>query len=209
MPDDEIARALQALGDPLLEVKTEPEEEGNDAWDSTWWDGWWDWDGAVKEEVEEEGVKSDSSTQWDTWDQWSYEHQPQQTPDEKTAVPDSDHQTSYEDIQDSSQWHAWSDSHHWAYTSQHDRQNQYQYGSGKGSLRNQQNKSWAKGWSKGKHKTKSKIRKPAWAYQHWRDRQMVAGKAANKGKRDDYGGIYTEDGYRDHDGNEWERLGHI
>ena len=56
-----------------------------------------------------------------------------------------------------------------------------------------------KGMNKGKYKTKSK-HKPFWAFQH------RMGKAANKGKVDDYGGVYTSDGYKDPDGNEWERL---
>ena len=35
---------------------------------------------------------------------------------------------------------------------------------------------------------------------------MAAGKAANKGRKDAYGGIYTEAGYCDPDGTEWEYL---
>lgn len=57
-----------------------------------------------------------------------------------------------------------------------------------------------KGLHKGKYKAKSKYQKPFWAFQH----QM--GKASNKGKVDDYGGVYTEDGYTDPTGKDWECL---
>ena len=60
-----------------------------------------------------------------------------------------------------------------------------------------------KGFNKGKQK-----RYPHWAYRGWQDRQRQAGKAGNKGKQDDYGGVYTADGYRDANGQHWEFLGH-
>ena len=58
-----------------------------------------------------------------------------------------------------------------------------------------------KGYQKGKVKSK---RYPPWAF---RKRQMEHGKASMKGKYDQHGGHYTEHGYTDPWGNDWECLG--
>ena len=57
-----------------------------------------------------------------------------------------------------------------------------------------------KGYNKGKMKSK---RYPPWAY---RKRQMENGMASMKGKHDQYGGYYTDRGYTDPWGQDWECL---
>ena len=81
-------------------------------------------------------------------------------------------------------------------------------GHGKGGSSGWQTRTsdWRKGFGKGKHKSKSK-RRPHWAYQRWQERQHQAGKAANKGKSDVWGGMYTAEGYKDPTGTHWEHHG--
>eukprot|EP00435_Cladocopium_sp_Y103_P023864 s2798_g5.t2 len=189
--DDEIANVLMqsfatSAPEAEMEVKEEPADE--DAWtDQDWaaWEaGWW------------HGVKHEEDTDWySSGDAWHDEEQPQQTHEKSADSSTHATQTHDDGFGQTTQWGFFNQKEFGDFTS---------YGSGKGYGYSRQYSRWTKGSSKGKYKTKAKHRKPAWAYQSWKVRQMAAGKAANKGKRDAYGGIYTDSGYRDPDGTEWE-----
>lgn len=179
---------MARMGNPDADAETTVKEEPAD--DDAWTDqDWAEWEAGWWEDVKVEDPDPPSSG-----NSWQNEELPQQT-DEKTSyssMPENDHE-------------GYGSTTHWGYFKKEF--GDVVYGSGKGYGSHRQYNHWRKGFSKGKQKTKSKHRKPMWAYQNWKANQMAAGKAANKGKRDSFGGVYTSSGYRDCDGTEWEYLG--
>ena len=215
-PEAEVPAAAAAV--EAVEPDEPAEEDVKDEPDDWAW-----WDPGEWEEIEEEEGNWWDAPEVKTENVAASSVAGQDVPTDQHVATDqhvpTDQQASYvPQAQDYNQWQTSYESqnhNHWQTANSDPQNNQWQSshsnaepaipwrpkdkGKGYGSYDRH------KGFNKGKQKSR---RYPHWAYRGWQDRQRQAGKNGMKGKVDDHGGVYTAQGYRDRDGNEWEFLGH-